>query len=419
MRQTALTWRELWHKIGPGLITGASDDDPSGILTYLQAGAVLGTRGLWLVLITLPLMYGIQEMCARLGLVTGKGLIRLIKEHYSKKVLYFLASIAILVITINIGADLIAIGTVLEKQLFLSRMIWVSVIAFLIVLISVKFSYRRLANILKWLTLSLFAYVAVAFYIQIDWLNAISHTFWPSFDFTKEFWLLTAAVLGTTISPYLFFWQTSEEVEEREETRLTSVLKRFNITKRELRLLKADTFIGMAFSNIVMWFIIVSASQLSNLYGLSNIVTFDDAAKVLQPLLGNQAYFLFSLGIVGVGILAVPVLAGSVGYIISEVFNWSEGMNRDFHDAPGFYWAIVGATFLGAALTLLGLDPVKMLVYTAVAYTLITPPIIYYIIRLANNREIMKHKVNGVASNYLGIASLILMTLAAVMFLVT
>ena len=419
MDDNKLGLRELAHKLGPGLITGASDDDPSGILTYLQAGVMLGLNSLWVALISLPLMYAVQEMCARLGLVTGKGLIKLIKENYSKAVLYPIALVSLVVISVNIGADLMAIGVVLEKMTGWSRLILVPLVSLVIVLVIVKFSYHNFARIMKWLTISLFAYVAVAFYVKIDWVMAFYHTISPSLQFTKANGLLLAAMLGTTISPYLFFWQTSEEVEERNAKRRESIFKSFIPNKHELKLMRADTFVGMLFSNVVMWFIIVSASQLKNLYGVTQITNFDEASRVLEPLLGHQAYFLFSLGIIGTGLLAIPVLAGSIGYILAEIFGWREGINKKFHQAEGFYWAIIGATTIGCALTLLGLDPVNLLVYTAVAYTIITPPIIYFIIKLANNHDLMKHKINDRLDNLLSWGAFAVMTFAAVFYLVS
>lgn len=419
MAEDKLGLRELAHKLGPGLITGASDDDPSGILSYLQSGVMLGLNGLWVALVTLPLMYTIQEMCARLGLVTGKGLIKLIKENYSKAVLYPIAIISLVVISVNIGADLMAIGVVLEKLVGVSRLILIPLTAMAIILVIVMFSYHNFARVMKWLTLALFAYVAVAFYVHIDWVLALYHTVSPSLQFTKANGLLLAAMLGTTISPYLFFWQASEEVEERNEKRRESIFHRFVPNKHELKLMRADTFVGMLFSNLVMWFIIVSASQLKNLYGVTEITNFDQAARVLEPLLGHQAYFLFSLGIIGTGLLAIPVLAGSIGYILSEIFGWKEGINKKFHQAEGFYWAIIGATTVGCALTLLGLDPVNLLVYTAVAYTLITPPIIYFIIKLANNHDLMKHKINDRLDNLLAWAAFAAMLLAGIFFILS
>ncbi|MBI5465922.1 MAG: divalent metal cation transporter [Candidatus Kerfeldbacteria bacterium] len=406
-------------KLGPGLITGASDDDPSGILTYLQAGTVMGLKSLWTALFTLPLMYGIQEMCARIGLQTDHGLMRLIKQRYSKYVLYLVALVSTVVITVNIGADLSAMGVVIKDMVGGNRLMWLALFAAVIIFSTIKLSYHKLARVLKWLTLSLFCYVLTVFFIKIDWLEALRATFTISLDWSKENIMLIAAILGTTISPYLFFWQANEEAEERDETISNHHLKRFIVTKHELKMLKEDVFWGMLFSNLVTWFIIVGASRLSSLYGVSEITSFSQAALVLKPLLGPAAYFMFALGIIGTGLLAIPVLAGSVGYIIAEVFGWSEGMSKTFRQAEGFYIAIASATLLGVAINFLNIDPVQLLIYAAVLYTIITPPLIYFILRLANDKKLMGHHANSWASNALGTLTLVVMITAAAAYLLS
>lgn len=393
-------------KLGPGVITGASDDDPSGILTYLQAGAVLGLKSLWTALFTLPLMYAIQEMCGRLGFVTNKGLMRLIKENYSKLVLYPIAFISVVVITINLGADLLAIGVVLEKMTALPRLFWLPVTAISILIFTIFFCYYKFVRVLKWLTFCLFFYILTVFLLHLNWREALQATLRPAFDFSKTTILLITAIFGTTISPYLFFWQASEEKEEREEQVRQKHLQKFLVTKHELKMIKEDTLTGMILSNTVAWFIIAGASFLGARYGLAQITTFDEAALVLQPLLGNLAFFFFSLGIIGVGLLAIPVLAGSVGYILAETFNWKEGLNKTFRQARGFYLAIIGAAVGGILLSLFGLGPVKLLIYTAVFYTLATPFLIFFILRLTNNKKIMRGKINTPLSNILGIITL-------------
>ncbi len=416
-RFTPIRSLHVWGRsLGPGLITGASDDDPSGILTYLQAGAVLGFRSLWTVILTLPLMYGVQEMCGRIGYTTRKGLIRLIKERYARPVLYAITFISFLVIVMNIGADILAMGVVLEHLSGLNRLAWLPVLAIVIISSVVFFSYRRFARILKWTALSLLFYVLVALYIQLDWASALKATFTFSFTFSKEWALIVAAILGTTISPYLFFWQANEEIEEGEEQDRTGSRGTLPL---ELRHLKYDTLAGMVFSNLATWFIIASASQLRADHGLSVITSFDQAALVLQPLLGNFAYLAFSLGILGTGLLAIPVLAGSVGYGLAETFNWNEGMNKKFGEARGFYLAIAGATLLGMLLTFLGFDPVSLLVYTAVFYTLITPPLIFIILRLGRDKELLGVNVNGRLSNFLGYLALAGMSASAAAYLVS
>ncbi len=405
-------------KLGPGLITGASDDDPSGILTYLQAGTVLGLKALWTALFTLPLMYGIQEMCARIGLQTDRGLMRLIKERYSRVVLYTVAIVSALVITINIGADLTAVGVVMEDLLGGSGVWWLSLIVVVILIATIKLSYQKFARLLKWLTISLFCYVLTVFFLQVDWLAALRASITISLDWSPTSIMLITAILGTTISPYLFFWQANEEVEERDHVS-AGRLKKFIVTKHELKLLKADVFTGMLFSNIVMWFIIVGASQMSATYGIGEITNFSQAALVLRPLLGTVAYTAFALGIIGTALLAIPVLAGSVGYIVAETLGWNEGMNNTYTQARGYYGVIIVAMVIGTALTLLQLDPVKLLIYAAVLYTLITPPLIIIILHIANDRKLMGVHKNSWISNTLGIITLVVMATAAIMYLFT
>jgi len=411
--------KSLSKKLGPGIITGASDDDPSGILTYLQAGVIMGVSSLWTALVSLPLMYTIQEMCARIGLVTDKGLMRLIKDHYPKWVLWVIAIISGIVITINIGADLLAIGVVAEKLSNISRFFWLPAASALILSGMIFFSYKKFVRVLKWLTLSLFFYIITVLYINVDWREAILSTFWPAhFEWNTTTILLVAAIAGTTISPYLFFWQTEEEVEERDQIQAKNKAKRFVVTKHELKDLKEDTFLGMLFSNSVMWFIIIAAAHLARFYGLTEIENFDQAALALKPLLGDNAFLMFSLGIIGTGLLAIPVLAGSIGYLIAEVFGWREGLNRRFHRARAFYGAIIVSTLVGMLLSFSGLDPVKLLVYTAVFYTLITPPLIFIIIRLANDPKIMGKKTNSFASNLLAWTAFGLISLLVIFYLV-
>jgi NRAMP (natural resistance-associated macrophage protein)-like metal ion transporter len=411
--------KNIQNKLGPGLITGASDDDPSGILTYLQSGVIMGIASLWTALVTLPLMYVIQEMCGRLGLVTDKGLVKLIREHYGKTVLFIIAIISVVTITVNIGADLLAIGVVAEKLSGLPRWFWLPVAAGLILSATIFFSYRVFARVLKWLTFSLFFYIATVLYIHIDWREAILATIWPAhFVWNATNLMLVAAIVGTTISPYLFFWQTQEEVEERDDSQKKRGLKHFLVTKHELKDLKEDTFAGMLFSNAVMWFLILAAAQLSRFYGLGVIENFDQAALALQPLLGDQAFLMFSLGIIGTGLLAIPVLAGSVGYILAEMFGWREGLNLHFRKATSFYVSIIIATSLGMILSFTGVDPVQLLIYTAVFYTIITPPLIFIIIRLSNNKQIMGKRKNTLVSNILGWTAFGLISVLVIFYLV-
>ena len=401
--------------IGPGLVTGVSDDDPSGILTYLQAGALLGFQALWTSLLTLPLMYGIQEMCGRLGYVTGKGLMRLLKDRYSRRLLYPLATLAVMVITVNIGADLLAIGVVMEHFTAVNRIFWVPLAAFGVLFALIFFSYAHFASILKWLAFSLLFYVLTVFTLEVDWQSALQATLRPQFAFSRETILIIAAIFGTTISPYLFFWQASEEVAERQEQNRGRRLKRLIVTKHELKFLERDTFLGMFVSNATMWFIIAAASQLNG----QTISGFETAALALKPLLGEWAFLAFGLGIIGTGLLAIPILAGSIGYALAEIFSWREGIGRPFREAHCFYLAIIAATLLGMALALSGLDPVALLIGTAILYALITPPIIYFILLVANDPAVMGSRKNSWWSNLLGWLALGAMSIAALASLFT
>lgn len=388
--------------VGPGFIAGASDDDPSAILTYLQSGFVYGFQTLWLAVLCLPFMYALQEMAGRIGFVTDKGLMSIIKDHYAKWVLYSVGFISVFVIAVNIGADLLAIGVIGEKLSSISRFFWLPAASILVLLFAIFLSYPKFASVLKWLSLSFLFYVATVFYLHVDWLAALKATVLPSFSFAKDYVLLVTAFFGVTISPYLFFWQADEEVEERDEEKKERHLKRFLVTKNELKHLKRDTFGGMFFSQIIAWFVIVAAAQMAGLHNLGEIADFGQAALVLEPLLGPFAFLIFGLGIIGAGLIAVPVLAGSIGYVLAEMFDWKTGMNRTFREAKGFYLAIVLATALGVAMNFLNLDPIRLLIYSGVLYTFITPPIIFLVIKIANNETIMNGRTNSPVSNALG-----------------
>lgn len=399
-------FKRIGKHIGPGIITGASDDDPSGILTYLQSGVVMGISSLWTALVSIPLMYSIQEMCGRIGYVTGKGLVRIMREHVIKGVLYPMVLVSLIVVIINIGADLLAMSVVLEQIIPLSREVLLLSIALLLVMFVVGFSYEKFANMLRWATLSLLFYVGVVFFVRVNWGEIIFHTVVPSVAFSKETFLLLSAIIGTTISPYLFFWQANEEVEERSKIQDQHPLKRFIVTKKSLKILRRDTLAGMLISNGVMWFILIAGTHIAS-YGVGKIVNFQDAALALKPLLGSWAYAAFGLGIIGTGLLAIPVLAGSVGYMVAELFHWHEGINRRFKDARGFYIVIAIATLAGVATALIGINPVQLLITAAMLYAVITPVLIFLILLIANNKKIMRGRQNSFIANLLGTITLL------------
>ncbi len=411
--------KKLLKIFGPGIITGASDDDPSGIATYSIAGASAGYSLLWTSFLTFPLMAAVQEMCARIGLVTQKGLAGTIKTHYKSKVLlYFLALLIIISNTINIGADLS--GMVAATKLLLPVPELVSAIFYTVIIIAlmVYFPYKFIASRLKWLTFALFAYLASAVVANLDWTKVFYGTLIPNVEFNKQTISLVVALLGTTISPYLFFWQTSEEVEEVREKEKKDHRK-IIVTKHELKMVREDVNAGMFFSNIVMFAIIATAASTLFANGITNIETADQAARALEPIAGKAASLLFTLGIVGTGMLAIPVLAGAAAYAIAEIFNWDEGLSKSFRQAKAFYAVIIFSTFIGFLMTFLGISPFKALFYTAVIYGLIAPVLIFVILLVCNNKKIMGQYTNTWITNTLGIITFLIMSLAAIAFLLT
>lgn len=412
--------KKFLDKIGPGVITGASDDDPSGIATYSIAGAQAGYSILWTALFTFPLMVAIQEMCARIGLVTGKGLAGLIRSHYPKYILLAMAFLVVVSNTINIGADISGMAESAHLVIPIHPTILAIVATILIIFLLINFSYRAIASSLKWLTFTLFAYILAGLITKQDWPSIFFHTFVPVIKFNATSIALIVAILGTTISPYLFFWQTSEEVEEKLETDQVERRRKIQIvTKHELKGMREDVTLGMFFSNIVMFAII--ATSASTLYkgGFGQIQTAAQAASALKPLAGDTAFLLFAAGVVGTGLLAIPVLAGGAAYVVSETFDWQEGLSKKFHQAAAFYWVIIASTVIGFIVNLLGFNPFKLLFYTAVLYGVIAPILIAMILHISNRGDIMGDKANGIVSNILGGTTFILMTLAAVFLFIT
>lgn len=410
--------KKFLKKLGPGIVTGASDDDPSGIATYSLAGASQGYNLLWSAFLTFPLMAAIQEMCARIGLVTEKGLAGNIKAHYkSKIILYPLATMIIAANSINIGADLAGMSAAVNLLVPISPFIANLIFTIIIITLLVYFPYKFIVNKLKWLTFALFAYIASALLTKQDWTEVILRTFVPNFSLSADYVVLIVAILGTTISPYLFFWQTSEEVEEVREKEINKH-KNVIVTKHELKVAKEDVEIGMFFSNIVMFAIIATTASTLFAAGINDIQTADQAAKALEPLAGRASSLLFTLGIVGTGLLAIPVLAGSAGYVVAETFGWKEGLSYRFRQAKSFYAVIIVSTILGFLMTFIHINPFKALFYTAVIYGLISPILILFIMLLANNKKVMGKYTNTPVTNILGGFTLLLMTAAAVGFFI-
>ncbi|MFA5942227.1 MAG: divalent metal cation transporter [Candidatus Paceibacterota bacterium] len=387
--------KEYWHTLGPGLTTGAADDDPSGIATYSQAGARYGLQLIWLSLFTYPFMAVVQEMCARIGLVSGRGLAANIRNHYPARALYAVAALLFFANVFNIAANLgaMAAGAHLVLPSIESG---VFVIGFALVSLALQIftTYARYAKYLKYLTLTLLSYVVVAFAVQLDWFEVFRRTLVPSLTFSKDQMFLVAAILGTTISPYLFFWQTSQEVEEEILNGETSIRARQGQASTEsIRSMRTDVWSGMAFSNIVAFFIFAACAGTLYVYGITDIATADQAASALRPF-GEFSFLLFALGIIGTGLLSVPVLAGSTAYMLAESFGWKYGLYRKWKQAHAFYGVIIVAMLIGMAANFLHLDPIKGLIYAAVANGIIAPFILFFVVRLSSDKHLMGEHAN-------------------------
>src|SRR5579862_3856920 len=396
--------------IGPGIVTGASDDDPSGIATYSQAGAQFGLSTLWTALITFPLMAAIQEMCARIGLVTSQGLTVTLKQHYPKLLLYMLLLVSFPAITLNIGADIEGMGAVSHLMIpGIPAWVFSVLITALLLIIIIKYPYQKIAMILKWLCLSLLLYMIVPFMVKQDWVSVLKHTFVPTIALNKDFLSIIVAILGTTISPYLFFWQATMEAEDMAHSKKTVI-----VNKRILSNMTTDVNTGMFLSNVVMFFIILTTGSILYNSGIRHIDVIEQAAKALEPLTGQFTYLIFSLGVFGSGLLAIPVLAGSQSYMLAETFGWEAGLDKKFPQAKPFYISIIISLVVGLSLDFLGVSPIKALLYTAISYGLTAPIMITMVLHIGNNKKIMKKHVNSTLSNVLGLITLVIMTVAAV-----
>jgi NRAMP (natural resistance-associated macrophage protein)-like metal ion transporter len=406
--------------LGPGFITGASDDDPSGIATYAQTGALFGLSQLWTAAFTFPLMTTVQEMCGRIGLITGHGIAGVMKRHYSKSMLYTAVMLLVFANTINIGANLGAMAAAAALLIKIPFVFLLIVMTVIILVLEVFITYKIYARFLKYLCLSLFAYVATAFVVKVDWIAALRATLIPHISFSRDYLMNVVAVFGTTISPYLFFWQANEEVEEEiSQQKLRCFGKGIpKITSKDISRLRLDTAIGMLFSNITMWFIILTAGTVLHANGFVQIASAAQAAEALRPLAGDFAFTLFAAGIIGTGFLAVPILSGSASYAISESFNWNAGLYLKLRKAHGFYGVITIATLVGLLINFLGLNPIQALYYTAILNGLIAPPLLVMILLIANDKVVMRGRVNGVAQNILGVATIIIMSVMGIALLV-
>ncbi|MCX6257440.1 MAG: divalent metal cation transporter [Bacteroidia bacterium] len=400
----------IWKLLGPGLITGASDDDPSGIATYSQAGAAYGLSTLWTAIITFPLMASIQEMCARIGIVTTQGLTGTLKTNYSKPVLYLMLLFSFPAIVMNIGADIAGMGAVGNLLIPSVHASFFSIIFTLVLLgLIIYLPYQKISSVLKYLCIVLLVYLIVPFLYKQNWVAVLKATFIPTIKFNKQFISILVAILGTTISPYLFFWQATMEVEDMKDKK-----KHLIVNKKLMHEMKQDVDYGMLFSNIVMFFIILTAGSVLFKGGIHQIDTVEQAAHALKPLAGNAAYLLFAVGIIGTGLLSIPVLCGSLSYIITETFGWEEGLDKKFHEAKVFYIIIAISLILGLSLNYIGISPIKALIYSAILYGLTAPVLIAIILHNKKKKKIMGKYTNGRTSNILGFTALVLMSMAAV-----
>lgn len=413
--------KSLLQKLGPGFITGASDDDPSGIATYAQTGAIFGYAQLWMALWTLPFMIAVQEMCGRIGLVTGTGLSGVIRRHYSRKLLFAAVFLLLIANTINIGADLgamAAAGQLLVPVPFTVLLLSMTAVT---LLLEIFITYRTYATYLTYLAFSLVAYVLVAFVVEQDWAAIVTQTLIPHVAFTREYLMNIVAFLGTTISPYLFFWQAGEEVEEEVASgRLTAMGHGTPvIDDRDVRAMQADTALGMFFSNFVTFFIITTTASTLHVGGIFRIQTAADAAEALRPLAGDFASVLFALGIVGTGLLSVPILAGSTAYALAETFGWQYGLHHKLHQAYAFYGVIIISMLVGVIANFAHLDPIKGLIYAAVANGIISPVILFFVVRLSSDKKIMGEYANRALVRLMGWTTIIAMALSGAAAILT
>ena len=405
--------------LGPGLVTGASDDDPSGITTYSVAGASLGYGTLWTALATLPLTMAVQLICARIGLVTGRGLAGAVRRHYSRPFLYVACLLLLVANVFNIAADLAGMADAASMLTGVWRLVWVPLFGATVMVLTIYTSYPTFAKYLKWMTVVLFSYVVAAFLARPDWGAVLTATVVPDLRWDRAYVTTLVAIFGTTISPYLFFWQASQEVEEEKARGRRTVASRRGATAHELRDARLDVATGICLSNVVFYFIILTTAATLHRVGRHDIQTAREAAEALRPLAGDGAYLLFALGLIGTGLLAVPVLAGSASFAVAEVFGWRAGLDLSPRRGRRFYLVFAGAVSAGMLLDLAGTNPIRMLFLSAVLNGLLAAPLLLLVMLVSNNRAIMGEHANGPWLNVLGWSATAVMSLAAAAFLGT
>ncbi len=418
-RNTSRRFRLFFGRLGPGLITGAADDDPSGISTYSVTGATFGYTLLWTALFSFPLMTAVQLMCARLGMVTGQGLAGVIRHQYSRWVLWGACALLVAANTVNIGADLGGMGKVTELVTGIDSLYWIPVYAAFIASFLIWSSYYVIARIFKWLTLILFAYVFAAFLAKPDWMAVLRATIMPHFESSSTYWATLVGIFGTTISPYLFFWQASQEVEEERKKGRVSIAQRAGATDAELRKSRNDVVTGMLFSNLIMYFIILTTAATLHAHGQTTITTAEQAAQALRPVAGNGAYWLFSLGLIGAGMLGVPVLAGSSAYAIAEAAQWRGSLSDRPSPGRQFYLVITVGLLLGLGLDYAGFNAVSMLFWSAVLNGVLAPPLVAIVVLLTSNGEVMGSRRNSPLVTGLGWITVAVMTGASIAMFAT
>lgn len=407
----------FFRVLGPGLITGAADDDPSGIATYSQAGATYGFGQLWSITLCLPLMIAVQETCARIGSVTGKGLVRVTSELYSKKILYSVVSLVVIANVINIGADIAAVGAALNLLIPLPIFVLSTIFTIVVLLLEIFVGYHAYSKFLKILALSLLSYVFTAIIVQPNWSEVIKALIIPKITWETNYWYVLVALLGTTISPYMFFWQATEEVEE------IKYAEKSGTKRRSIKMVRRDNAIGMTISQLASFFMIITTAVVLHGTGTGEIASAADAASALEPLVksfpnaGLYAKILFAIGIIGMGLLAIPVLAGSVSYAISDTRGWNQGLDNKFAQAKQFYGVIIIATVAGWVITVIGINPMQALVFAAVINGLVSIPLIFLISRISKNKEVMGENIGGLLSRTMLMVAFVI-TLSAGAFLI-
>ena len=409
---------KFWKSLGPGLITGASDDDPSAIATYTLAGARYGNVMLWTLLFILPFMIAFQEMSARIGALSGCGLAGNIKRHYPAWLLVAISFIIIVTNTLNVGANIYGMAGAVNLLLPIPIKALAIILSAVVVILSITLKYDQITKIFKWLAITLFAYVLAFLFVKANWVDIIFHTLIPNISFNKEFLVMMFAVVGTTLSPYLYFWQASEEAEDVRQKRPRLRVCRFHaVGQRTFNRIERDTKLGMVFSNLISFFIMALAATTLFHAGINNVETLREAAEALKPLAGEYAYLLFTAGILGVGLLSIPVLAGSIGYVLSELMDWRGSLDKSFIDAKQFYIAIILAVVVGLLIPFFGISPVQALFYTAVLNGLVSPILILLILHMSSNPNIVGPHTTKRIGHYMGYAGFVMMLAGSVFVL--